>query len=93
MIFIENWAFAFYNVLTLQTLAINLVPVTFSYYMLLLAHVDVNRHKLLHIFFRLCIAVNVIIALANPKLHWAFSFEHYIDHSCTIPQAILMVIG
>ena len=67
---------AFYNVLTLQTLAINLVPVTFSYYMLLLAHVDVNRHKLLHIFFRLCIAVNVIIALANPKLHWAFSFEH-----------------
>lgn len=67
---------AFYNICTLQTLAISFVPITFSYYMLLLAHIDINRHKLLHNLYRLCIALNIIIVVANLKLHWAFSFEN-----------------
>lgn len=67
---------SFYIVFTMQNMAFNLVPVTLAYYMLLLAHVDINRHKLLHNFFRFCIVVNVVVALANPKLQWAFTFEN-----------------
>ena len=65
----------FYNIFTIQTLAFNLVPITLAYYMLLLAHIDINRYKFLHNFFGLCILINVVVALANPKIHWAFSFE------------------
>lgn len=67
---------AFYNVLTLQTLAVNMVPIAFSYYLLLLSHVDVRRHKALHLLFRISIAVDSIIIALNPFLGWACTFKN-----------------
>lgn len=65
----------FYFVLSLQTLAINVLPVTLTYYLLHIAHVDVARIKPVNYGFRLAIATNVVICLLNPWLHWAFVFE------------------
>lgn len=67
---------AFYNVLTLQTLAVNLVPIAFSYYLLLLAHVDMKKHKPLRILYTACIAVDLIVIVLNPFLGWVCTFEN-----------------
>lgn len=69
---------AFYSVLTLQTLAVNMVPVAFSYYLLLLSHVDVKRHKALRMLYTVCIAVDLIIIALNPFLGWACTFQNDI---------------
>ncbi len=68
----------FYFTLTLQTFAINLVPVTFSYYLLLLAHINLKHHKALRTLYILCVAIDTIVILLNPFLHWAFTFKN--DH-------------
>lgn len=67
---------AFYNVLTLQTLAINMIPISFSYYLLMLAHVDVKKKKPLRLFYFGAILADVIILSLNPLFRWAFTFEN-----------------
>ena len=67
---------AFYNVLTLQTLAINMIPISFSYYLLMLAHIDVKKIKPLRLFYCGAILTDVIILLLNPIFRWAFTFEN-----------------
>lgn len=67
---------SFYNVLTLQTLAINMIPISFSYYLLVLAHVDVKKIKPLHLFYFGAILTDVIILMLNPIFRWAFTFEN-----------------
>lgn len=67
---------AFYFVLTIQTLAINLVPITFSYYLLLLTHIDFGRHKVIRVVYLVCLIADSIIIILNPFLHWAFTFEN-----------------
>ncbi|MDE5965562.1 MAG: bifunctional diguanylate cyclase/phosphodiesterase [Lachnospiraceae bacterium] len=67
---------ALYNVLTLQTFAINMVPMSFAWYLLLLAHVDVKRNPSLWMLYRLGFLTDVIITVLNPWLHWAFRFEN-----------------
>lgn len=88
---------SFYAVLTLQTLAINLVPVTFTFYLLQLGHYDVLKHKAVHFFFRCCIAVNVIILTLNLKLRWAFTFEdgaYHVSYGCMVLYGIdVIMIG
>lgn len=66
---------SFYAVLTLQTLAINLVPMAFAYYILQLAHIDVFRNKVLHAFFQINFLFNVLMGALNLKFHWVFTFE------------------
>lgn len=67
---------AFYNVLTLQTLAINMVPMSFAWYLLLLAHVDVKKNPTLFLMYRLGFYTDIVITALNPWLHWAFRFEN-----------------
>lgn len=67
---------AFYFVLTMQTLAINLVPMTLSYYLLLLAHIDISEHKVLRAVYIIGLFADFIIMALNPFLHWAFTFEN-----------------
>lgn len=66
----------FYLVLTMQTLAINLVPMTLSYYLLLLAHINISRHKVLRAIYIVGLLADFIIIALNPILHWAFTFEN-----------------
>lgn len=66
----------FYLVLTMQTLAINLVPMTLSYYLLLLAHINISRHKFLRAVYIVGLSADFIIIALNPILHWAFTFEN-----------------
>lgn len=66
----------FYLVLTMQTLAINLVPMTLSYYLLLLAHINISRHKVLRAVYIAGLSADFIIIALNPILHWAFTFEN-----------------
>lgn len=66
----------FYVVLTLQTLAINLVPLVFTFYLLLLAHIDIKKHRGLNLLFQLGIITDLVIIVLNPKLKWAFTFEN-----------------
>lgn len=70
----------FYFVLNLQTLAINLVPVTLTFYIMQLVHIDVIRYKWIHFLFLCCIAINVIILALNLKFRWAFTFEDEAYH-------------
>ena len=80
----------FYLTLTLQTLAINLVPVTFSYYLLLLAHINLNRHKALRALYIICMGTDAAVILLNPFLHWAFTFEN--DMYKTAPAGYALYI-
>lgn len=67
---------SFYAVLTLQTLAINLVPMAFTFYILQLAHIDVFRNKALHAFFQFNLLFNVLAEVLNLKFRWVFTFEN-----------------
>ncbi|MDE5863891.1 MAG: bifunctional diguanylate cyclase/phosphodiesterase [Lachnospiraceae bacterium] len=66
----------FYIVLTLQTLAINLVPIVFTFYLLLLAHIDIKKNRGLNLIFKLGVMTDLVITVLNPKLKWAFTFEN-----------------
>lgn len=70
----------FYLVLTMQTLAINLVPMTLSYYLLLLAHINISRHRVLRAVYMIGLLADFIIIVLNPFLHWAFTFENDTYH-------------
>lgn len=67
---------SFYNVLTLQMLMINMVPIAFGYYILMLAHIDITERTVYKIFFYAVIVVDVLIGFLNPVMHWAFTFEN-----------------
>lgn len=66
----------FYNVLTLQTFAINLVSVAFAYYILMLAHIDVAENRKYRILFLTGVVLDLIVVALNPVMHWAFTFEN-----------------
>lgn len=65
----------FYFVLTLQTYFVNLVPVFFLYYVLLLANPDF-MNKRFRILYMLAMVVDVVILALNPFLKWAIAFEN-----------------
>ena len=75
---------AFYNVLTLQTLAINMIPISFSYYLLMLAHVDIKKKKPLRYLYFSAILADVVILALNPIFRWAFTFENEKYAVCNI---------
>lgn len=64
-----------YNVLSIQTLFINLVPIFFTYYVLLLAHFEFQTKYLNMLCWTVSLVDCFIIAL-NPFLKWAFTFEN-----------------
>ncbi len=65
----------FFVVMTLQNLAMNVLPITFTFYILQLAHIDIFRNRKLHNFFKYSIWAHVIICALNFKFHWFFVFE------------------
>ncbi len=75
---------AFYNVLTLQTLAINMIPISFSYYLLMLAHVDIKKKKPLRYLYYAAILTDAVILALNPIFRWAFTFENEKYAVCNI---------
>lgn len=66
----------FYDVLTAQTWAVNLVPIAFAYYMLVLAHIDVHEYGLGSVVIPLCIGYDTALCLLNVAFRFVFSFEH-----------------
>ncbi len=61
--------------LTLSNLAVNLTCITFTFYILQLAHIDVLKSKLQHSLFIIAIAIDVLVLSVNYFNHWAFTFE------------------
>ena len=81
----------FYAVLTLQTLAVNLVPITFTFYLLQLVHLDVLKYPWLHFLFRCAVGANVVILALNLKFRWAFTFEneaYRVSYGCMVLYGI-----
>ena len=66
---------AFFFALTLSNFAINITSVTFTFYILQLAHIDILKNKIQHFLFRAAIAANIVVLALNFRLHWAFTFE------------------
>lgn len=64
-----------YAVLSVYTMFLHLGPLTFSYYLLCLVHVDAFQHKVLGPLFSLCVAADVLFNLVNLKVHWVFTFD------------------
>lgn len=67
---------SFYLVLTVQTLAIHMVTLAFTYYLLLLAHINVSGSPFIRSLFRVCILADVVIAGLNIPVGWLFSFKN-----------------
>ncbi len=65
----------FYNVLSLQTLCINLTPIFFAYYVILLTHLD-SRAKFFNLIYWGAALIDTVIIAFNPFLRWAVSFEN-----------------
>ena len=61
--------------LTLSNLAVNITCVTFTFYILQLAHIDVLKNKIQHSLFIAAIAIEVIVLAVNYFTHWAFTLE------------------
>lgn len=68
----------FYSILNIQNLAVNLVPLVFTYYILQLAHVDISKNILIKTAFIASIAVDVTIAVLNPILKWTLTYENHM---------------
>lgn len=64
-----------YNILNLRTLAINFVPIIFSYYLLAMVHININSHKVLLVFYSVSIGIELAIIALNPIKHWAFTIQ------------------
>ncbi len=79
----------FYNTLTLQTLFINLVPIAFAYYVLLLAHCNL-KVKFFSLIYWIAALIDMFILALNPFLQWAFSFEN--DRYQILPVGLIMYI-
>ncbi len=62
-------------VLSLYTALLHLGPLTFSYYLLCLAHVDAFRDKVLRPLFIVCFAAPLLFNIINLKFHWVFTFD------------------
>ncbi|MCM1181102.1 MAG: GGDEF and EAL domain-containing protein [Clostridium sp.] len=71
----------FFAVLTLQTLAIHLVTISFAHYLLLLAHVNIHGNFVIRNFFRICTVFDIAVVALNFRLHWLFTFENGMYHS------------
>lgn len=71
----------FYAVLTLQTLAIHVVTISFTHYLLLLAHVNIHKNFIIRNFLRICALFDIVVAALNFQLHWLFTFEDGVYHS------------
>jgi len=79
----------FYNMLSLQTLFINFVPIFFAYYILLLVHYDFSA-KPFFLLYRLALSVEVFIMALNPFLGWAFTYTN--DRYVIKPVGMILYI-
>lgn len=67
-----------YNALALQMFVVNLVPLALSYYLLLLAHIDMKQYKLMSMLYRLCAVLDVLVIVVNARFHWGFVYENNV---------------
>lgn len=65
----------FFLVLNIQGFAINLVPMAFAYYILLLSHMDMERKKSVKYLFAAALAVDAVVVAVNFFTKWAFTYE------------------
>lgn len=66
----------FFTALSLQTLCINFVPLFFLYYVLLLAHFDLEKSRF-QLVYRILLTLEIVIVALNPLLgNFAFAFEN-----------------
>ncbi len=61
--------------LTLSNLAVNITCITFTFYILQLAHIDILKSKIQHSLFIGAITIEVIVLAINYFSHWAFTLE------------------
>ncbi|MGN0396324.1 MAG: putative bifunctional diguanylate cyclase/phosphodiesterase [Coprococcus sp.] len=66
----------FYFILSIYAFTINMIPLAFSYYLLLIAHIDIEKKKILPAMYILCVSIDIIVIALNPFLHWAFTIEN-----------------
>lgn len=80
----------FFTVLSLQTLFINFVPLFFLYYVLLLAHYDLEKSQF-RLVYRFILAVEIVIAALNPLLG-DFAFAYVNDRYRVMPAGIAIYL-
>jgi diguanylate cyclase (GGDEF)-like protein len=89
----------FFVVQTLQFFSFCMVSVVFSYYILLLAHIDVRYYPWASSFYKWCIGIEVVVLGLNPFLKWAFTYEngrnvlHYAGVVLYVVNGIMLVVG
>ncbi len=66
---------AFFLLFSLRTLAIHLVPITLTFYILQLVHIDILQNRLQHFLFRFAIAAEIAVLALNYFFDWAFTFQ------------------
>lgn len=66
----------FFFVLSIQGLAINLVPMALAYYIFFLVHMDMGRKKSVKYLFVAGLAADVVVIVVNFFTEWAFTFEN-----------------
>lgn len=65
----------FFVLLTIQTLFIDLVPISMAYYLLLLSHVDFDKRRWVPNLFKILAILVVVIVTSNYFYRWVFVFE------------------
>ncbi len=65
----------FFVLLTIQTLFIDLVPITMAYYLLLLSHVDFDKRRWVPNLFKILAVAVVGSVISNYFYRWVFVFE------------------
>lgn len=80
----------FFTVLSLQTLFINFVPLFFLYYVLLLAHYDLEKSQF-RLVYRFILAVEIVIVVLNPLLG-DFAFAYVNDRYRVMPAGIAIYL-
>ncbi|MGN0152722.1 MAG: putative bifunctional diguanylate cyclase/phosphodiesterase [Wujia sp.] len=67
---------SFFAVLSLQTMAVNMVPLAFMYYILILGQVDLLGKRGLKIALVSIVVLDAVIIITNFASKWAFTFEN-----------------
>lgn len=74
---VESFGFGLYSsVIHIQKFATFLIPIIFAYYILHLAHVNLNERKIIKAFLGIAVILNGVAISLNPFLKWAFTFEN-----------------
>lgn len=68
--------FPFFLILSLQVLSVNVVPVTFCYYVCKLAHININKVKPLKYLFVFMLTYLAVGLVINYPTGWLFVFEN-----------------